>query len=64
MTKERGLDQWPLIGQHPLLLEVQEHAGRVANSDLSVNISGETGTGKELLRVIFTGLATATGHHL
>ncbi|MFT5367076.1 MAG: DNA-binding NtrC family response regulator [Candidatus Latescibacterota bacterium] len=38
-----------IIGEHPLIKEVFRLARRVAPSDLAVNISGETGTGKELL---------------
>ena len=51
------LGKWPLIGQHPLLLDVQKRACRVANSELPVNISGETGTGKELLARYIHGIS-------
>ena len=61
MKKECDLDRWPFIGQHPLLLEVRERANRVANSDLSVNISGETGTGKELLANYIHGISHRRG---
>ncbi len=55
--QKSGLDQWPLIGQHPLLLDVQKRAYRVANSELPVNINGETGTGKELLARYIHGIS-------
>ena len=55
--QKSGLDKWPLIGQHPLLLDVQKRACRVANSELPVNISGETGTGKELLARYIHGIS-------
>lgn len=42
-------DRWTLVGEHPLLLEVQKCALKVASCELPVNIRGETGTGKELL---------------
>ena len=61
MEKEGDLDQWPFMGQHPLLLEVRERARRVANSDLSVNINGETGTGKELLANYIHGISHRRG---
>ncbi len=56
-SKKSGLDKWPLIGQHPILLDVQKRAYRVANSELPVNISGETGTGKELLARYIHGIS-------
>ena len=55
--QKSGLNKWPLIGQHPLLLGVQKRACRVANSELPVNISGETGTGKELLARYIHGIS-------
>ncbi|MCY3869118.1 MAG: sigma-54 dependent transcriptional regulator [Gemmatimonadetes bacterium] len=55
--QKSGLDKWPLIGQHPTLLDVQKRACRVANSELPVNISGETGTGKELLARYIHGIS-------
>lgn len=55
--QKSGLDKWPLIGQHPSLLDVQKRACRVANSELPVNISGETGTGKELLARYIHGIS-------
>lgn len=44
MTSYQGI-----VGEHPLIKEVFRLARRVAPSDLTVNIFGETGTGKELL---------------
>jgi PAS domain S-box-containing protein len=38
-----------LVGQSPALLEVLEKVNRVAKTDTSVLITGETGTGKELI---------------
>ena len=38
-----------IIGQSPALLEVFEKVNRVAKTDASVLITGETGTGKELV---------------
>ena len=38
-----------IIGQSPNLLSVPDVAGRAAQSDVTVLINGETGTGKELL---------------
>jgi transcriptional regulator with PAS, ATPase and Fis domain len=37
------------VGKHPALMQVLEHAERVAQLDLPILISGESGTGKELL---------------
>jgi formate hydrogenlyase transcriptional activator len=38
-----------IVGQSPLILRVLENVSRVAPTDASVLISGETGTGKELV---------------
>ena len=38
-----------IVGHSPLLSEVLQHVRRVAPTDMPVLISGETGTGKELL---------------
>ena len=38
-----------IIGRSPSLMEVLAHVGRVAPTDTSVLITGETGTGKELI---------------
>ena len=38
-----------IIGQSATLMEVLDHVGRVAPTDASVLITGETGTGKELI---------------
>jgi PAS domain S-box-containing protein len=38
-----------IIGQSPTLLDVLEKVGRVAKTDATVLVTGETGTGKELI---------------
>src|SRR5207237_5067575 len=38
-----------IIGQSPALLDVLEKVSRVAKTDATVLITGETGTGKELI---------------
>jgi PAS domain S-box-containing protein len=38
-----------IIGRSPALLDVLAHVGRVAPTDASVLVTGETGTGKELI---------------
>src|SRR5262249_27793224 len=38
-----------IIGRSPALMDVLGHVGRVAPTDASVLITGETGTGKELI---------------
>jgi PAS domain S-box-containing protein len=38
-----------IVGRSPALLEVLAHAGRVAATDTTVLVTGETGTGKELV---------------
>src|SRR5262249_8611398 len=39
----------PIIGRSPPLLHVLDQVGRVAPTDASVLVTGETGTGKELI---------------
>jgi PAS domain S-box-containing protein len=38
-----------IVGRSPALLDVLAHVGRVAPTDASVLVTGETGTGKELI---------------
>jgi DNA-binding NtrC family response regulator len=47
LDEKYGFDN--IIGRAPLLLRVLEMASRAAQSDVTVLIRGETGTGKELL---------------
>jgi len=42
-------DFGPIITKHPRMLKLLEMVGRVADSDATVLIRGETGTGKELI---------------
>ncbi|HEY3963645.1 MAG TPA: sigma 54-interacting transcriptional regulator [Planctomycetaceae bacterium] len=45
-----------IVGQSPVLLDSLEKVGRVAKTDASVLITGETGTGKELIaRAVHSG---------
>jgi two-component system response regulator AtoC len=51
-TKLSGSEQDSFIGNSPAIQEVYKTIGRVARSDATVLISGETGTGKELVATI------------
>src|SRR4029450_6514139 len=44
-----------MVGRSPAMLEVYKTIGRVAGSDATVLITGETGTGKELVAQILHG---------
>ena len=41
-----------LIGDSPAMQDVYKTVGRVARSDATVLVSGETGTGKELVATV------------
>src|SRR5262245_25408978 len=47
IKSEHNFEQ--IIGKSPALLEVLDQVGRVAPTDASVLVTGETGTGKELI---------------
>ncbi len=47
LARERGADQ--LVGQHPLMQQLQQLIAAVARNPLTVLIAGESGTGKELV---------------
>ena len=51
-TRLTGSEQDSFIGNSPAIQEVYKTIGRVARSDATVLISGETGTGKELVATI------------
>jgi two-component system nitrogen regulation response regulator NtrX len=59
----RQLDQrWQLVGESAPMLALREHIARAARSDAPVLITGENGTGKELVaRQIHLGSARASG---
>lgn len=47
-----------MIGNSPPMQEVYKTIGRIAHSDATVMISGETGTGKELIATILHGTSS------
>ncbi len=47
LAREHGADQ--LVGQHPLMQQLQQLIAAVARNPLTVLIAGESGTGKELV---------------
>ena len=51
-TRLSGAEPEAFIGNSPAMQEVYKTIGRVARSDATVLISGETGTGKELVATI------------
>jgi two-component system, NtrC family, response regulator AtoC len=51
-TRLGGVEQDSFIGNSPAIQEVYKTIGRVARSDATVLITGETGTGKELVASI------------
>ena len=44
-----AIDKFPLLGNAPAMQEIYRSLARLTNSDLTVIISGESGTGRELL---------------
>ncbi len=55
VTKENGeeetsipYDSGPIVGKSQEMLEVYKTIGRIADTDVTILVSGETGTGKEL----------------
>lgn len=48
-TTEEGSEERPLVGESPSFLKVLELVGRVAGADSTVLLTGETGTGKEMV---------------
>ena len=49
LKKQLNRDQRPIIGSSPLLMNVLNIARKVARTDANVLITGENGTGKELI---------------
>jgi two-component system response regulator HydG len=58
-SAEHGLD---LVGNSPRLREVRERVAQLAPSDVTVLISGETGTGKELVANLLHSKRGAAKH--
>ncbi|MEO6710835.1 MAG: sigma 54-interacting transcriptional regulator, partial [Planctomycetota bacterium] len=48
LRKQLGL-RWQMVGDSPAIVALREQIARVATSDASVLISGENGTGKEVV---------------
>jgi formate hydrogenlyase transcriptional activator len=49
LQQELGADERGIVGSSPALRNVLAHVARVARSDTTVLVTGETGTGKELI---------------
>jgi len=47
--ERKGKEEWPLVGSSPGMQQIYRSLARLSNSDLTVMISGEYGTGKQLL---------------
>ena len=60
----RGDPSDPLIGNSPAMQDVYKQIGRVAASDATVLITGETGTGKELIASILHKTSSFSGGQL
>jgi anaerobic nitric oxide reductase transcription regulator len=54
----------PIIGKHPALKSLLRNVKIVAATDVNVLISGETGTGKELIAVALQKTAAAPTRYL
>ncbi len=45
----RGVEQSPILGNHPTMRQLHSLIAKAAATNITVSISGETGTGKELV---------------
>jgi DNA-binding NtrC family response regulator len=60
-TASRSEDPPHLIGESPSMREIDAYIGQVATTDSTVLISGETGTGKELVAALIHMRSTRAG---
>src|SRR6185295_6037437 len=49
MLRHNGHNHTPLVGTSPIMIDLQQEIDRVARSDAKVLITGESGSGKELV---------------
>ncbi|MCC6408025.1 MAG: sigma-54-dependent Fis family transcriptional regulator [Planctomycetes bacterium] len=62
LLRRKISERWELVGETPALAALREQIGRVASSNASVLITGENGTGKEIVaRQIHLSSARAAG---
>ncbi|MCE9595841.1 MAG: sigma-54 dependent transcriptional regulator [Planctomycetes bacterium] len=62
LLKRKISERWELIGDAPVIVALREQIARVASSNASVLITGENGTGKEIVaRQIHLSSARAAG---